>query len=445
MTRVPFLITAETETRSELGAAPAPPLKSPTRIITGRHSSFLPRLSITTASSLRPARVKSTTADAAAAAASTPTKGAAVVSVPQSAHAAITYPLLSGLLRTSLPAAPGEVTQSGEEVTLAGAVEALGGLAAVEALLSQLNDVAHSADVHNDDAFAVAIETCIQKTLGLRDVSIDTVEGHEPAVTGEEGGATGKQASPHVNVTIPLTISDYHSTNVTPLVAHQRPRRLGRSTAASAHRPNYSSALVLSVRRRRGVLTLRIVNVCFPGTRGTSSRTLRSGTVGSEEQKEKRRGRNKRQRQRRTAHREHQNPDSRRNRASSTGVSGITSCGPLSPNGTEGVVEGAGLGEVEPFSSGVTETPLWSSGLARLDSTNRGAGSASGMHNCRKPNGKARLSHSRRTTVASHRGSSKSNADTVLFNPCRPEDTTPFNAQRRPVTYSAAIVFQAPL
>ncbi|TPP52841.1 hypothetical protein CGC21_28580 [Leishmania donovani] len=329
--------------------------------MTAHRSSLLPRLSVTTASSLRPARVKSTTA---AAATTAPTTVATVASVSRSADAATTHPLLRQLLRVSVPPASVELAQTPEEVTLAEAVEALGGSDAVEALLSQLNGVAHSADANDDGAFANAIETCVQQALGVSEVSIDVIEELETAVTGEEGGESGTRASPPVSVTIPLTISDFHAATVTPLAARQRRSRVSNATAASAPRRNYSSCLLLRVQRCRGVLALRIVKVRFEGTGGTSHRTRRGS--------------------------EHQRPES-----------------------------------------------MASHHAVRLRPATLKAQ--------RKPKGKANLRRGSRRTAAVHHAATKSRTDAVVFDPCFPEDTTPFNAQHRPVTYNAAIAFQAPL
>ncbi|CBZ35944.1 hypothetical protein, unknown function [Leishmania donovani] len=438
----PALITTESTAGRVLGAAHAPPLKSLNRKMTAHRSSLLPRLSVTTASSLRPARVKSTTA---AAATTAPTTVATVASVSRSADAATTHPLLRQLLRVSVPPASVELAQTPEEVTLAEAVEALGGSDAVEALLSQLNGVAHSADANDDGAFANAIETCVQQALGVSEVSIDVIEELETAVTGEEGGESGTRASPPVSVTIPLTISDFHAATVTPLAARQRRSRVSNATAASAPRRNYSSCLLLRVQRCRGVLALRIVKVRFEGTGGTSHRTRRGVALGAEGQKKRRKVRETKQSQRRTAHRRRWQPASRKERASTTGVDGVASCGPPSPSDAEGVVGGTGVGEAEPFSSVSAETLPWSSPGALAGGTSRRASAASATHSQRKPKGKANLRRGSRRTAAVHHAATKSRTDAVVFDPCFPEDTTPFNAQHRPVTYNAAIAFQAPL
>lgn len=438
MVLLPALIATEAAAGRVLDAVHAPPLKSLNRKMAAHRSSLLPRLSVTTASSLRPARVKSTTA---AAAATAPTTVTAAASASRSADAATAHPLLSQLLRVSVPAASVELAQPPEEVTLAEAVEALGGSDAVEALLSQLNGVAHSVDVNDDRAFANAIEACVRQTLGVSEVSIDVIEGLETAVTGEEGGESGTRASPPVNVTIPLTISDFHAATFTPLAARQRRHRVSNSAAASAPRRTYSSCLVLRVQRCRGVLALRTVNVRFSGT---SDRILCGVALGAEGHKKKCKVREIKQRQRRSARRRRRRPASCKERASTTGVDGVTSCGPPSPSDAEGVVAGTGVGEVEPFSSGSAEKSPWSSPITLAGGTNGRASAASTTHSQRKPKGKASLRRGSRKTAAVRHIVTESRTNAVVFNPCCPEDTTPFNAQHRPVTYNAAIAFQAP-
>ncbi|CBZ23821.1 hypothetical protein, unknown function [Leishmania mexicana MHOM/GT/2001/U1103] len=444
MTLPPALTTTEATAGRVLGAVYAPPLKALNRKMTAHRSSLLPCLSVATASSLRPARVKSITA-AAAAAATAPTMVTAVASVSRLADAATTHPLLSQLLRASVPAASVELPQQPEEVTVAEAVEALGGSDVVEELLSQLNGVAHSADANDDGAFANAIETCVQQTLGASEVSVDAIEGHEIAVTGEEGGESGTRASPLVNVTIPLTVSDFHAATFTSLAAHQRRSRLSNPTAASAPRRNYSSCLVLRVQRCRGVLALRIVNVRYEGTSGTSHSTLRGVASDTEDQKKKRRVREKNQRQRCTAPRQHRQPASRKERGSTTGVDVVASCAPPAPSDAEDIVAGTVVGEVESFSIGSADTRPWSSAVALVDGRSLRASAASPTHSQRTPKGAGSLRQGSRTTAAVHHAATKSRADAVLFDPCCPETTTPFNAQHRPVTYNATIAFQAPL
>ncbi|CAJ1031038.1 hypothetical protein Q4I32_005723 [Leishmania shawi] len=419
MAQLPALVSTEATRKRELGTAHTPPLKLLSGKSTAHRSSLLPQLSVTTASSLRPARVKSTMAAGVAA----PTTVSAESPVCRSTDPAAPLPLLSQLLRISVPAASSTLVQTPEEVTVKEAMEALGELDAVEVLFVHLNHMAHSNYSSDDGAFADAIAV---------------VEGHAAAVMDEIGESDARA--------IPPARADCHAATTTPTVAHQRRSWADSPNAVLVSRRSYLPCLVLCVQCHRGVLALHIVNLRFEGASGKSHCTLRAATLDREgQQKKDSSGETQRRQRRTTVKPQRLQPSYRNERASTTAVGGVPSGLPPSPSNDEGVVEATGVGELASVSSDLVETVPSLFPVARADATGHRASVASPKHSQRPWKGKSGLRQRSSTMKAAHHSITRSSATAVSFDPFRPEETTPFNAQYRPITYNAAIVLQSPL
>ncbi|KAG5473583.1 hypothetical protein LSCM4_03653 [Leishmania orientalis] len=441
MVQLPPLVTAEPATKRELDAGYAPTLKFLNGSRAERRSALLPQLSVTTASSLRPARVRPF-APAAAAAPPTLSPGSPL---SPSADAATTHPLLSQLLRVPTPAASSELSQSLGEVSVAEAVEALGRTDAVEALLAQLNDVAHWAGASDDAAFADAVERCVQQTLGVSAVSVGAAEANAVALIDAEGGESHARATSRVNVVLPIPTSDCNAAAPTLFAVRQRRSPTDSSTTASDTRRSYRTCLLLRIQRRRGVLGLHVVNVRFEGGIRKSRQSLRGAALGSEGQQKKPGDVERLPWQGRTVQYQGLQPPSRRGRASTTEIGSVASCFLPAFNNAEVVVAGAGDGDASTVSCRPAKAPSWSSPVLCPDVTCRRGSAAPAKHSQRHLKSKSGLRQGNITRVAAYGAFIKRSASFVFFDPFRPEKTTPFNAQHRPVTYNAAIAFQAPL
>ncbi|KAG5473861.1 hypothetical protein LSCM1_04495 [Leishmania martiniquensis] len=442
MAQLPPVMTVESTAKTTLGAAPAPPLAFPNESTTARRSSLLPRLSVMTASSLRPALVRPPSSPTAG------IHGTASTESPRSpsAGAATTHPLLRQLLRVSAPAGSSEPAQSLREMAVAEAVGALGGSDAVEALLAQLNDVASQAGASNDAAFVDAVERCVQQTLAVSAVSIGAGEGGVVGLTDEEGRGSDRQAGAPVDVMVPFVALDVDAAAASALSAVHRCRsRVDRPATASASSGSYPTCLLLRIQRRRGVVALHIVNVCFESVTGESRQRRRGALLGSEGEQKRPAGVEKLLRQRRTVQSQYLPPSHRKGRAPTIDAEGNTSCFLPSFSGAEGAEADTVGGEASAISSASTNAVSRSSPFLRAGVTSRRSSVAPSKHRQGHLKSDAGLRHGNSARAAARDTVIRSTASSALFDPLRPEETTPFNAEHRPITYNAAVAFQVSL
>ncbi|KAG5474153.1 hypothetical protein CUR178_04265 [Leishmania enriettii] len=442
MVQLPPLVTAKQAREGELVEGYAPSLKFLNGSITARRSALFPRLLVTTASSLRPARVKPFTPAAAAAVPSTLSPGSPLS--PQ-ADAATTHPLLSQMLSVPAPAASSELAQSLGEVSVEMVVEALGGTDAVETLLAQLNDVAHWASASDDAAFADAVDRCVQQILGVSAVSVGAAEANAVALIDVGGGESHARATSPLNVVLAIPTLDCDAAASTLFAERQGRSRTDVPTTASATRRSYRTCLLLRVQRRRGVLGLHVVNVRFEGDIRKSHQSLRGAALGSESRQKKTGDLERLPWQGCTLQNRSLQPPSRRGRASATETGGVASCFLPAFNHAEVVVAGAGVGDASTVSCRPVKAASWSSPVLCPDVTCRRESAAPAKHSQRHLKSKSGLCQGNSRRAAAYDAFIKRSASSVFFDPFRPEKTTPFNAQHRPVTYNAAIAFHAPL
>ncbi|KAG5490347.1 hypothetical protein JKF63_00467 [Porcisia hertigi] len=401
--------------------------------------SLLPQFAVMTASSLRPARVKSTTATAAAAESTTVS---AESSLLPGTDATTPHPLLSELFSKPLPASYSALEQPSRAVTVADAVGMLGGWDAVERLLAQLNDAACSADASDGDAFTNALETCVQSALGVSIRSMRVVDRVATTVPEYEGAGSDTTDTLTAKVTIPLVLPDFKAAATAPSSERQRGGEVVTSTATSAEIHGYSPCLVLLVQRFRGVLALHIINIRFDDTRANSYGIFpKSPTLCKEDQQGEGNGGEQQSPKRHTERPQGLQLPCQNMQVSKAVAEAVSGSRP-SPQGTRGITSSTGVGKAASTSVASAEATS-SSPDASVDATSRQATFASAKdgqkHSKQKPRGNERS----KTIAAAHRRATTRNPGAIPFDPLRPEETTPFNSQFRPITYNIAIPFQA--
>ncbi|KPI86283.1 hypothetical protein ABL78_4666 [Leptomonas seymouri] len=360
-------------------------------------------LPILTATSLRPARPSRATHSKLP-----PAKQTADGEASEEQH-----PLLSKLLSESpVVWAQRSVCPQPSEAqtplpTLEDAVEEVGGADKVEALLQQLKDLPHRQE-HEEEMepfsnMQDAVQQCVLHVLNIPDGTVCVSHPEDdPSVL-------------HVQV---------------PLPEPTKPKK-GKAVAA---RP----FLVLRVHRQRGVLSLHVINLCYQGP------DPRAGSRAT-----------RRRRESPVLKREN-NKQQKSVQSSATAVKSHAMLPPLRKDTSVPTVPASG--DTERLPSSVPDNALdHSQLLAALSRPSEAVGKPSatvasslrtapsrppsstapaGTGSSRRAKNARRVSKLHNSTQRSH-----TRGGTAEFDPLRPEETTPFDAQHRPLTFNAAIVF----
>lgn len=429
MTYLPALVTTEPVEDGALDMAASPRGRqvrlSGSTLPPTRRSSTLPPLSVTTASSLRPARLRVATAHDTGASSSAP-------SISDVAEAGV-HPLLCQLLRDAAPLAlagaledssAAAVASPSSTSTVAEAVEALGGPDAVEALFVQLRDIACAVESgkgdvegegagsagHGGDAvFAAAVTARVRAAFNVTAVSLDAAATQE-----------GAEDAASVQIAIPLDGAGS--------AAARSQHRRGDASATAPTAARSRHYLVLNVARHRGVLALHIVDLRLPEE--PAHRWYHAPPTAS------------------LSRRLGQSAKSAGGEAPSTTPPPSRQSRSRSQRGAATAAATGAAVATAPAALASMQVDISPRALLTAAELNTATDSPQPAQS-RRETGKRRRGHARRTSATETvsleqqlgRGRGEGGA-AVPFDPFRPEATTPFNEKRRPVTYNAAIAFQ---